>query len=368
MPQSANIYLIIGEDDYLVEAAARKILEAAVEPSLRNTAVETINGTAGNAEEQTLSLQACLGSVQTPPFLDPVKLTWWRGVNFLPGGARNGSPSEDVKRALEAFAEDLAAHPLPANQTLIITATKLLKTSVFAKRFQTFAQLIEFASEAKSRDRTESALARLPDLAAAENLTFDPGADQAFISKIGTDTRIIVSELVKLRTYLGKERDNVTSADIAEVVSVGGDDPELWDVTDAIAQRNPAKLLTTLSRFDGEKGFGIMLSSVTERFFRDGVVYRDALDNGWLTPYGGWAKNLPPEVVEDLDATGLGPNASRSPWSVRKGAKDVKAYTLNELRVARFRMLQVREQLVSSTADDSLVVQTLLRIVKKPGR
>ena len=44
MPQNANIHLFVGEDDYLVEAAARKVIGAAVEPSLRGTAVETVNG------------------------------------------------------------------------------------------------------------------------------------------------------------------------------------------------------------------------------------------------------------------------------------------------------------------------------------
>lgn len=367
MPQNANIHLFVGEDDYLVEAAARKVIGAAVEPSLRGTAVETVNGAAGNAEEQTASLQACIASVQTPPFLDPVKLTWWRGVNFLPGGARGGSPSADVKAALERFAQDLAAHPLPQNQTLVVTATKLLKTSLFARALQSCAQVVEFASGGRSRDRQEAALARLPDLAADEGLSFAPGADQAFLSKAGCDTRILVSELAKMRAYLGDERNEITAADVAEVTSVGGDEPELWDVTDALARRDPAKLLATLARFDGEGGYGVLLATVTEKFFREAVVYRDALDHGWLTSYGGWAKSLPPDAAADLDATGLGPGASKSPWAVRNGARSAAAYTLNELRVARFRMLQAREQLVSSSADDSLVVQTLIRIIRKPG-
>jgi len=361
-----NIHLFVGEDDYLVEAAARKILEAAVEPSLRDTAVETVSGEANNIEEQMASLRACVASVQTPPFLDPVKLTWWRGVSFLPGGVR--APAAEVKKAVEAFAADLAAHPLPSNQVLIVTAPKLLKASIFAKTFQTFAQVVEFASGGKSRDRVESALARLPDLAAAESLTFAPGADQAFVNKVGTDTRVIVSELAKLRTYLGPERSEVTAADVAEVCSVGGDEPELWDITDAIAQRNPARLLAAISRFDGESGSGVFISTIVEKFFRDAVVYRDAVDNGWLTPYGGWAKSIPPEVVEDLDATGLGPNASKNPWAVKNGARNVKLFTLNELRVARFRMLQVREQLVSSAADDGIVAQTILRIIARTKR
>ena len=368
VPATPNIHLIVGEDAYLAEAAARKILEAAVPASCRETAVETVDGRAENAETQLASLKACVDSVLSPPFLDPVKLTWWRHVDFLPGGGRSGSPSEAVKTALERFADDLATHPLPDNQTLVITATKLLKTSIFAKRLMSCAQVVEFAGGGKARDRLEAARMRLPDLAAAEGLSFDPGADDAFLSKVGADTRIVVSELAKLRTYLGSERDNVTAADVAEVCSVGGEEPELWDVTDAIVQRNPAKLVATLARFDGEQGFGIMLATVVEKLFRELVVYRDALDRGWLTPYGTWAKNLPPEVAADLDAAGIGPGVNKSSWLVKRNAQNARAFSLLELRTARFRMLQVREKLVSSTEDDDLVRQELLRIIPRPRR
>ena len=160
----------------------------------------------------------------------------------------------------------------------------------------------------------------------------------------------------------------MTAADVAEVSSVGGEEPELWDVTDALAQRSPVRLLKTLARFEGEPGFGILLSTVTEKFFRELIVYRDALDNGWLTPYGSWAKNVPPDVLADLDAAGIGPNAARSPWAVKNGARNAKAFTLMELRTARFRMLQARERLVSSAADDAFVTQELLRIVARPTR
>jgi len=281
VPITPNIHLIVGEDDYLAEAAARKVLEAAVPAELRASAVETIDGNAANEEAQLASIAACRASVQTPPFLDPVKFTWWRGVTFLPGGGTRGKTTEAVGTALKRFAEDLAAHPLPANQVLVITATKLLKTSLFAKAFKGFAQVIEFASGARSRDRQESAMARLPELAAEEHLSFATGADAAFVAKVGCDTRVIVSELAKMRTYLGAERDTVTKDDVAAVSSVGGEEPELWEITDAMAQRNPAKLVATLSNFDCEdQGFGILLSTVAEKFFRELIVYRDALDRG----------------------------------------------------------------------------------------
>lgn len=368
MSQTPNIHIFIGEDDYLASSAATKIVEAAVEPSLRATAVEMIDGAADNADAQLESIRECIASIQTPPFLDPVKLTWWRGVTFLPGGGRGEGKgvSEQVKTALVHFVEDLSATPLPPNQTLVVTAPKLLKTSIFAKTLMKCgAQLVEFAAGGRGRDRLESALARLGDLANAEGLKFDSGADAAFISKVGADTRRIVSELAKMRTYLGDERNNVTTADVAEISSPGGDEPELWEITDAIAQRSPAKLLATLSRFDnGKSGFDIMLATVTEKFFRELYIYREALDNGWIAPYGGWAKNIPPEVVKELDDAGVGPNVSRGDWAVKRGVRSAKAFDLGELRLARFRILQVREKLVSSGGStQSLVAQELLRTI-----
>ena len=368
VPAKANIHLIVGEDDYLAEATARKVVEAAVPAELRGSAIETIDGNAQNEEAQLASLAACRASVQTPPFLDPVKLTWWRGVTFLPGGGHNGKTTEAVGNALKKFAEEFAANPLPDNQVLVITATKLLKTSIFAKTFKAFAQVVEFASGGgKSRDRQESALARLPDLAAEEKLSFAPGADAAFIAKVGTDTRVIVSELAKMRTYLGKERDTVTKDDIAAVASVGGEEPELWEITDAIAQRNPAKFVATLANFEGKNGFDILLATVAEKFFRELIVYRDAIDNGWLTPYGTWARDIPPQVTEDLNAAGIGPAVAKSPWFTKRGASNARQFTMRELRVARYQMLQVRERLVSgSSADDSAVASELLRIIARP--
>ena len=364
-----NIHIFVGEDDYLANAAAAKIVEAAVEPSLRATAVETIDGAADNAETQLASIKECVASIQTPPFLDPVKLTWWRGVTFLPGGGRGEGKgvSEQVKGALARFAEDLAANPLPPNQTLVITAPKLLKTSIFAKTLMKCgAQLAEFSSGGKSRDKMEAALMRLPDLAEAEGLKFDPGADAAFISKVGTDTRRIVSELAKMRAYLGKETDTVTREDVTAISSAGGEAPELWTLTDAVGRRDVPAAVALLKVFLAQKSAGILLSTVLEKYFRDLCVYRDAIDQGWLNLHG-WARNLPAEVVARLDATGAGPNAETRSWVARGHAAAARNFTARELRVARHRMMKVRERLVSSTADDALVGTELLRILPKRG-
>lgn len=365
MAEKPNIHVLVGEDSYLVEATARRIIDAAVPAELRSTAVETVSGAADNMETQLASLRECVASVQTPPFLDPVKLTWWRGVTFLPGGGTGGRLAEDVKAALEKFSEDIVSNPLPDNQVLVITATKLLMTSIFAKRLKTVAHVVEFGGGGKGKDRMQDAMLRLPDLADDEKLTFAPGADQAFLAKVGADTRTIVSELQKMRDYLGTERNEVTEADVAEVTCVGGDEPELWAIHDAVTQRSPAALLKAVAPFEKD-GAGILIATVMEKYFREALVCRDALDHGWLDKWGRWSDKTPPAARAALDATGFGPTTAKSPWAIKNAVKRALPFTLTELRVARYRMLTAREKLVSSDADSSLVVSELLRSISKP--
>lgn len=365
MAATPNIHLFVGEDSYLVEAAARRVVEAAVPSEFRATAVETVSGEAENMDAQLASLRECAASVQTPPFLDPVKLTWWRGVTFLPGGGVGGRLSEDVKTTLDKFSESLVASPLPANQVLVITATKLLMTSVFAKRLKTIAHVVEFGGGGKGKERMQDALLRLPDLADDEKLTFAPGADQAFLAKVGSDTRTIVSELQKMRAYLGTERNEVTAADVAAVTSVGGDEPELWAIHDAVSQRSPAALLKAVAPYEKD-GSGILIATVMEKYFREALVCRDALDRGWLDKWGRWSDKIPPSAREALDAAGFGPSTAKNAWAVKNAVRRALPFTMTELRVARYRMLAAREKLVSSDAGDALVVSELLRSISKP--
>ena len=363
---AANIHLIVGEDDYLVETTARRLRDAAVPEELRASAVETVDGDADAQDEQLASLRACEASVQTPPFLDPVKLTWWRNVTFLPGGGRNGRIADRVKDALERFAKGFAANPLPPNQHLIVTAPKLLQASLFAKAMKAVAEVVVYAAEKNSRGRADAALSLLPELAKEEKLKFAPGAAEAFVAKVGTDTRTIISELAKMRAYLWGERDTVTREDVAAISSAGGDEPELWLLTDAVGRRDVVRTVALLRTFLGMKSAGVLLSTVLEKYFRELCVYRDAVDRGWITLHG-WARTLPADATAMLDAAGIGPNAERRGWVARANAAASRNYTARELRVARHRMMKVRERLVSSSADDALVGTELLRILPRKG-
>lgn len=328
-----GLHVIIGEDDYLVGETARKVIGDGVGLEV----IDSMNAT--NAELQMKDLRAAEASFDTPPFLDPKKVTWWKNVHFLPGGGGRKAASEDVKAALEKFAAKLAASPLPENQHFILSGPHLLKTSIFAKTLSTSAEMVVFAAE-KPWEAAKNAVVRVIDLAQEMGLKFASGAAEKFVSVVGTDTRSLMSELGKMRDYLGAESSSITAADIEEVTSQGyGVEPEVWDVTDAIGRRDLNAALGAMRKFELENGFPVFMTGIIEKFFRQLIDVKNGKTEGM------------------------------NPYAVRKNEGFLRNWSPAELRAARARFLMLREKVVSGTASgDVLVVSTLVRVMRRPVR
>ena len=327
-----GLHVIIGEDDYLVGETARKVIGDGVGLEV----IDSMNAT--NAELQMKDLRAAEASFDTPPFLDPKKVTWWKNVHFLPGGGKKDS-SEEVKEALERFAKRLAGSSLPENQHFILSGPKLLKTSIFAKTLQAAAEMVVFAAE-KPWEAAKNAVVRVIDLAADMGLKFAPGAAEKFVSVVGTDSRSLMSELGKMRDYLGTESTTITEVAVAEIASQGyGVEPVVWDVTDAIGRRDLGAALAALRKFELENGFAVFMTGIIEKFFRQLVDVKNGKTDGM------------------------------APFALRKNEGFLRNWSLPELRAARARFLLLREKVVSgTTSGDTLVVSTLVRVMRRPAR
>lgn len=323
------MHVIVGEDEFLVSAAAKK----AVGDGVGLEVVDSANS--ANAEQQLADIRAADDSVSTPPFLEPRKTTWWRNVHFLPGGR----VAEEVKVALERFAARIAAAPPPENQCLVISGPRLLKTSLFAKTLAPVAEFVVFAAE-KPWEAARSAVVRAIDFAADAGFKFAPGAAERFVATVGPDTRSIASEISKLRDYLGDGCDVARAADVDAVASPGaGVEPEVWSVTDAIGRRDLSAALDALSKFDSDGGFAVFVSGVVEKFFRQLI---------------------------DISA---GRTDGMNPYALKKNQGFLRNWSVNELRAARYRFMTLREQAVSGSASvDALVATTLVRTLRRPGR
>ncbi len=333
-----NVHVIIGEDDYLVSEAAKKITGD-------GTGLEVVDSAnSGNADLQLADLRNVDASFSTPPFLDPEKTTWWKNVHFLPGGSR--ATAAEVKEALEKFARKVAAAVLPDNQRLVISAPHLLKTSVFFKTLAPVAEMNVFAA-LKPWEAARNAVSRACDEAKGMGLEFESGAADLFVSRVGTDSRSLKSELEKMRCYLEGVSRVIRRADIDEVTSQGvGVEPEVWAITDALGARDLEKALSAARRFERENGFAVFISGVVEKFFRQLVELKSAHQRGAFD-----------EATEGM-----------APFAVRKMAAFMRNWSLGELRVARWRFLKLRERAVTSSGgSDVLVLTELARACMRQG-
>lgn len=328
----ANVHVIIGEDDFLVGETAKKMIGDGVGLEV----IDSMNSS--NADLQLKDIREADASFSTPPFLDPKKVTWWKNVHFLPGGGKKGA-SEEVKEALEKFAKKLSESPLQENQHFILSGPHLLKTSVFAKTLATAAEMVVFAAE-KPWEAAKNAAVRVIDLAKEMGLSFAPGVAEKFVSVVGTDTRSLMSELGKMRDYLGNEKPTIDAAAVAEITSQGfGVEPVVWDVTDAIGKRDLNAALEAMRKFELENGFAVFMTGIIEKFFRQLIDVKNGKTEGM------------------------------NPYALRKNEGFLRNWSLAELRAARARFLMLREKVVSgTTSGDVLVVSTLVRVMRRHVR
>ena len=327
-----NVHVIIGEDDFLVGETAKKVIGDGVGLEV----IDSMNSS--NADLQLKDIREADASFSTPPFLDPKKVTWWKNVHFLPGGGKKGA-SEEVKEALEKFAKKLSESPLQENQHFILSGPHLLKTSVFAKTLATAAEMVVFAAE-KPWEAAKNAAVRVIDLAKEMGRSFAPGVAEKFVSVVGTDTRSLMSELGKMRDYLGNEKPTIDAAAVAEITSQGfGVEPVVWDITDAIGKRDLNAALEAMRKFELENGFAVFMTGIIEKFFRQLIDVKNGKTEGM------------------------------NPYALRKNEGFLRNWSLAELRVARARFLMLREKVVSgTTSGDVLVVSTLVRVMRRHVR
>ena len=332
----ANVYLIIGEDEYLVSESAGKIVGSGVGLEV----YDSVNAT--NAENQLKDLAKVRESFLTPPFFDPEKITWWKNVNFLPHQGK-GAPGEEVRNALEKFAALVASTVMPENQKFLITGSKLKMDSVFAKTMKGVAEVQEYKT-GKSWERRKSAIALVTSVASGRDLVFAPGAAEKFVSVVGCDSRSLMSELEKMSVYLGAGTNVIDGAAVEAIASPGVlAEPEVWSVTDAVGARDAAGAIRALNDFERDGGFVIRTLNALERLFRDLSVMKDASARGTLE-----------QATEGMP-----------PFSVRKLTGVLGRWTLRELRLARKRFFELRIKAV--TSGDSVKTLIFTEVVRTCG-
>lgn len=364
-----STHLICGDDDYLIDAKAKNLINELVPPAERTLGLEIIEGRVLSVDGVVTAVRQCLESVQTIGFFGGAKLTWLRDASFLAGGGRSFE-SDLVKTAIGKLTA-LVKGGLPEGQCLLVTACNVPRNTAFFKAFHAAGGVTDFGAAGKPWEQAKLVTTRVQEQLPAFELTMTADVCAEFVERAGYDTRALMQELEKLRVYLGRP-GAVQINDVRAIVSIHRN-AVANDLTTAVGERNLKEMIPILRRLFDQNENGIKLAAMVEGRIRDLLIMREALDRKWLTvpanaqtPRANWSPNLPPEAEALLTALDPDPR-TRTPWQLGRPAMQAQNYTMKELRLARHLLIELREKLVSSSLPEAFLIETtLLKIVAKP--
>jgi DNA polymerase-3 subunit delta len=362
---AANFFLIHGEDEFRVKAAARARVDALCPPADQAFGLELINGTVDNAEGAALVLRRCQGALRTPSFLGGGKVVWLQDANFF--ADTNAIKGETLKDARDAFALDLKAG-IGAGFTLVISAGKLDGRTAFAKVCKELATVENFAMAERSYQQEAPAREWAGECFRKAGLRLSGDLLKDFVDRAGYDTRQIITEVEKLSTYLGTRKE-VTAEDIQLLVAPARES-ENWDLPDAVGLRQLPRALDILRQllFQGESEVGLVIG--LESRWRELLVLRGCLDRGWLqVTSSGWRTDAHWRGGADSDAAlgSLDKDPRKiHPFRTAKLAEQAQQYSSAELQRALAETLLAHERMVSGSGAADVLLELLLLKLLRP--
>ncbi|MDI6774267.1 MAG: hypothetical protein QME60_02565 [Verrucomicrobiota bacterium] len=367
--RSVPVHLVHGDDEYLVAARAREIVGILAPAAVASLGLEIIDGRASTVEEGRRTLGRCVEALQTMGFFGKGKVVWLRDAELL---ADNVMGNSEQVRELVRDLTGLLRKSLTAGTILVVSGPKLDKRQAFYKLCSEIGEVYEFTPPEKGFQAQRDAINRLRDLLKKAGLEMAEDVAAAFLERIGTETRAMAVESDKLKVYLG-DRRRVEVADILAVTATGRE-AQAWDLADAVGKKDLGRALALVrqlmfqSKKDRDAGIGMFMSLETR--MRELMVYREALEKGWLVEQAGYSrddkggnvawKKLSADV-EALVARSLSKNPPQThPYRAKLLAQQARQFSLPELKRNHRRILDAYEQAVSGTGAGAIGIEVLL--------
>jgi len=364
---SDSLALIWGEDEYSVKNRARQLFE---EWKAGGADAEIIDGSVANSGEALRSIARLREALQTLPFFGTGKVVWWRQLNFL--GEERTAATKAVTDALAELGRELAAFSW-RNVRLIISAGKVDRVRSFFKTLDKVAR-VEGFTELTTEDRDWVHKAETFALKEFKTLgkEIETEALDRFIAWVGPNTRQLRSEVEKLVLYAA-DRPSICLGDIEAIVT-RQKQSQAFALAEALGDRRLPQLLKTLDealwemKSDSQKSaIGILYGLISKvriliflkEMTRLGLLKPTPNLNGFRDQLG----KLPADILPDDRR--FNP-LSMHPYMLFKAMPQIRNYSMVELIQAMERLLECNRRLISSSTDETVVLQhTLIAIASK---
>lgn len=235
----AALYLLIGEESFLVREAVHLLKATCLEEGTKDFNCDIFEGSEADAE-------TVRDAAEMLPMMSPRRLVVYRGV-------------DDLKDKEWEILFPLFERPVDST-TFVLTCDSLDKRKKAFKKLNEAAVVVEL-----KRPYDSQLLDWIDYLAFRQGIKVTREAAQLLKQFVGSNLTELHNELMKLQDYMG-ERKSVEAADVLQVVSQTRVD-RIFDLTDAIGRRDRATALHTLANLldHGQSEVGV-LAMITRHF------------------------------------------------------------------------------------------------------
>jgi DNA polymerase III subunit delta len=366
--RQAPVLLVCGEDDFVVKQRAKQVFEEWVAP--KGVEQEILDAAVSNSGEALKILARFREALQTLPFFGSAKVVWLKDCNFL--GDERAATAQAVNDELAGLAQELKDFSWEKVQVLI-SAGKVDKRKVFYKTLDKLGTVEILAGwSAAERDWADQAETWARKALRSRQKDISDEALGELVARVGPNARQLDSEVEKLALYAGP-RSNIELEDV-ETVCVRNKTARAFALGDALGDRDLPRLLRCLDeelwevKFDSQKTeIGLLYGLISK--VRAMLLLKEMIGEGWIKADGDYNRfkaQLERVPAEQLPEDRRFNPKSVNPYVLYKALPQVNRYTQAELVRAMDLLLGCNQELVSSGAEEALVLQkTLLRIMGK---
>lgn len=359
----APVMLLCGDDDFTVKQRAKQVY-ASWTAELGGMDHEIVDATALNTDDALKSMGRLREALNTLPFFGGAKVVWWQNCNFL--GEERTAVSTKVTAELSTLAEELKNFRWEGVR-LLISGGKPNRVRTFYKTLAKIGTVELFAAlSAEDKDWTGKAESEAIRLIRSAGKNIADEALAELISRVGPNLRALASEVEKLTLYLGA-RSEIALADV-QLLTTRQKQARAFALGEALGDRDLQKLLQVLDeelwemRIDKKKSeIGLLYGLISK--VRALLLLKELRLQGILKPardYGSFKSQ-----VDRLPTTALSGDKrfnplAGHPFVAFRASQQADNYETAELVVALESLLEANRKLVSSDADEALVLQKAL--------
>jgi DNA polymerase-3 subunit delta len=358
--------LVCGEDDFAVKQRAKQIYLQWTE-ELGGMDHEIIDASVSHSGEALKALAKLREAMQTLPFFGTGKVIWLQDCNFL---SDERAATKDVTESLAALADELKEFAWQ-NVRLLISAGKVDKRKGFYKALDKLGAVESFAGwSVDDRDWAGQAEAWASKALRARQKEISDEALSELVNRVGPNARQLDNEVEKVALYVG-DRKEIEFDDVATICT-RNKMARAFALGDALGDRDLPRLLARLDeslwevKLDPQKSeIGLLYGLISK--VRAMLLLKEMLKEGWVKPdmdYNRFKAQLERVPKDQLPEDRRFNPLALNPYVLYKALPQVKRYSEAELIRAMDLLFQCNLRLVSTSLDESLVVQqTLVQIV-----